>query len=160
MDSFPSHYCAHMLGLPTLCLFANTKPVNSDATASEHYMFLEQALSCRPCYATVHCPVYGGIECRNFSPPTMVADQVEALLIGAARTHQYTTSTDIFPARNRIHLHLRFVEIQARVASAMPPSSFLMTLLSELVRAIRREGLIAAIRRSGRFLAKKYRALQ
>jgi hypothetical protein len=51
MDSFPSHYCAHVLGLPTLCLFANTKPVNSNAMASEHYMFLEQALSCRPCYA-------------------------------------------------------------------------------------------------------------
>lgn len=159
MDSFPSHYCAHMLGLPTLCLFANTKPANSDAMASAHYMFLEQALSCRPCYAIAHCPVYGGTECRNFASPMMVADQIDALLIGAAQTHKHTASTDIFPTRSKINVHLRFIEIQARVASAIPPSSFLMTLLYEFARAIRREGLIAAIRRSGRFLAKKYRVL-
>lgn len=158
MDSFPSHYCAHMLGLPTLCLFANTKPANSNAMASPHYMFLEQALSCRPCHATTHCPVYGGIECRNFASPMMIADQIEALLIGAAQTHKHPNPIDTFPARNKINVHLRFIEIQARIASAMPSSSFLMALPYEFVRAIRREGLIAAIRRSGRFLAKKYRA--
>lgn len=159
MDSFPSHYCAHILGLPTLCLFASTKPANSNAMASESYMFLEQALSCRPCYAIAHCPVYGGAECRNFVSPIMVADQVDALLIGAVQTQKHTASTGIFPIRKKINAHLRFIKIQARVASAIPPSSFLMALLYEFGVAIRREGLLAAIRRSGRFLAKKYRAL-
>jgi len=159
MDSFPSHYCAHMLGLPTICLFASTKPANSDAMASTHYMFLEQALSCRPCYAIAHCPVYGGTECRNFASPAMVADQVETLLIGAAQTHRRPASPDISPERSKINVHLRFVEIQARVANATMPSSFLIALLYEFVRAIRREGLVAAIRRSRKFLAKKYRAL-
>ena len=159
MDSFPSHYCAHMLGLPTLCLFANTKPVNSDAMASAHYSFLERGLSCRPCYAIVHCPVYGGTECRNFAPPLTVANQIDALLIGAAQTHKLTDSTDIFPMRSKINVHLRFIKIQARIAGAIPPSSFLLILLYEFAKAIRREGLIAAIRRSGRFLAKKYRTL-
>ena len=159
MDSFPSHYCAHMLGLPTLCLFANTKPVNSDAMTSAHYQFLERALTCRPCYAIVNCPVYGGTECKNFVPPKTVADQIDALLIGEEQTRKITDSTDIFPTRQKVNVHLRFIKIQARIAGAIPPSSFLLTLLYEFVKAIRREGLIAAIRRSGRFLVKKYRTL-
>jgi len=159
MDSFPSHYCAHVLGLPTLCLFANTKPVNSDAMASAHYMFLEQALSCRPCYAIAHCPIYGGTECRNFVPPMIVADQIDALLTGTTQPHKRIASIDISPSRSKINIYLHLVKVQARVASVMPPSSFLMALLYEFIRAVRREGLVAAIRRSGRFLIKKYRAL-
>jgi hypothetical protein len=159
MDSFPSHYCAHVLGLPTLCLFANTKPANSDAMASANYLSLEQALSCRPCYAIAHCPIYGGTECRNFAPPMVVVAQIDSLLAGTTKTHNRIASVGIFPPRNKTNIYLRFIEIQAHVASAVPPSSFLIALSYEFVRAIRREGLFAAIRRSCRFLARKYRAL-
>ena len=162
MDSFPSHYCAHVLGLPTVCLFSSTKPANSNATPSGHYAFLEQGLRCRPCYSVTHCPVYGGTECRNFVAPLVVADQIEFLLVGAP---QATMPRGILPQstaspRRTMKIHMRFVRFQAWLASFVPSVPFWAGLLREFLMAIRREGLLPAIRRSGRFLVRKFRGLR
>lgn len=79
MDSFPAHYATHLLGAPTLCLFACTHPANSDARAHPGYVALHQGLDCTPCGAFSRCPRYGGSECRNFTPPQDVFDVIEAM---------------------------------------------------------------------------------
>ncbi len=80
MDSFPAHFATHVVGMPTLCLFASTRPLNSDTLPSHRYRALEQGLACRPCYSLVECRKYGGRECLNFVPPRFVADQVVTML--------------------------------------------------------------------------------
>lgn len=79
MDSFPAHYAAHVAGIPTLCLFGNTQPANSDAAGSERYRALEQGIECRPCWAQSQCPRYGGEECRNFVAPERVVAELLAM---------------------------------------------------------------------------------
>lgn len=79
MDSFPVHYAAHLLGAPTLCLFASTHPANSDARTHPGYAALHQGLDCTPCGAFSRCPRYGGAECRNFTPPQGVFDAIDAM---------------------------------------------------------------------------------
>lgn len=79
MDSFPVHYAAHLLGAPTLCLFASTHPANSDAMAHAGFAALHQGLDCTPCGAFSRCPRYGGAECRNFTPPQGVFDAIDAM---------------------------------------------------------------------------------
>lgn len=72
MDSFPTHYAIHVLGIPTICLFSSTAPGNSDAGSAPHYRALEMGLPCRPCRAVARCPKYDGDVCRNFSAPDKV----------------------------------------------------------------------------------------
>lgn len=69
MDSFPTHYAIHVLGIPTICLFSSTAPENSDAGSAVHYRALEAGLKCRPCRGVATCPQYGGEVCRNFVAP-------------------------------------------------------------------------------------------
>ena len=79
MGSFPAHYSAHVHGLPTLCLFSSTRPENSNAPGLAHYAYLEEGLSCRPCYAIARCPLYQQDRCRNFVSPERVAEEVDRM---------------------------------------------------------------------------------
>lgn len=79
MDSFPCHYAAHVLGTPTICLFACTQPSNSDAPASPRYAALEMRLPCRPCGAYATCPRDGGSECDNFVAPERVMEALDKI---------------------------------------------------------------------------------
>jgi hypothetical protein len=80
MDSFPCHYTAHILGFPTICLFANTRPENSNAIQSEYYRFLENGLPCRPCSEVNVCPVNKKSYCENFVEPDRVVDEIITML--------------------------------------------------------------------------------
>lgn len=80
MDSFPCHYAAHVLNVPTICLFASTQPANSDAVESSRYMALEMGLPCRPCGAWSICPRNGSAECGNFVTPEKVAEAIKRVL--------------------------------------------------------------------------------
>ncbi len=80
MDSFPVHYAAHVMGLPTLCLFSSTQPENSNAPASAYYRHLEKGLDCNPCGAVAKCPLNGSAVCNNFTEPAVVAREVEHML--------------------------------------------------------------------------------
>jgi hypothetical protein len=80
MDSFPAHYAAHVLGLPTLCLFSSTRPANSNAPVAENYRHLENGLGCCPCQAVTKCPLNGREVCNNFSAPETVAREIEHML--------------------------------------------------------------------------------
>jgi hypothetical protein len=80
MDSFPVHYAAHVLGLPTICLFACTQPANSDALPSIHYKFLEKGLNCRPCQAIDRCSRTLKHKCDNFVEPATVAQEINIML--------------------------------------------------------------------------------
>lgn len=79
MDSLPAHYATHLLGAPTLCLFASTHPANSDARPHQGYAALHQQLPCTPCGTFSRCPRFGGAECRNFSPPQAVFEAIQTM---------------------------------------------------------------------------------
>jgi hypothetical protein len=79
MDSLPAHYATHLLGAPTLCLFASTHPANSDAPAHPGYAALHQQLPCTPCGTFSRCPRFGGAECRNFTSPQAVFEAIETM---------------------------------------------------------------------------------
>lgn len=79
-DSFPSHYAAHVLGVPTICLFGPTKPANSDARLSSHYKYLEIELHCRPCSHVDCCLTHGKPWCSNFVPPDLLLKELFAML--------------------------------------------------------------------------------
>ena len=81
VDSFPHHFVRHMLGWPTIALFANTKPCNSDARESADYRALVGALPCNPCGADQECPMIGREDCDNFAQP----HQVVAAILEMAR---------------------------------------------------------------------------
>jgi hypothetical protein len=72
VDSFPHHFVRHVLGWPTVALFANTKPCNSDAREGPDYRAVVGALPCNPCGAEQHCPILGGEDCANFAAPHAV----------------------------------------------------------------------------------------
>lgn len=79
-DSFPSHYAAHVLGLPTICLFGPTKPVNSDARISSRYRYLERELPCRPCCHVDYCITHSKPWCNNFISPEQLLEELFAML--------------------------------------------------------------------------------
>ena len=79
MDSFPAHYAAYALGVPTVCLFASTHPSNSDAAQSPRYRAMQRGIDCCPCGGVTRCPRYGGEQCRNFVAPTEVAAVVREM---------------------------------------------------------------------------------
>ena len=76
-----------MLGWPTVALFANTKPCNSDARERPDYRAVVGALPCNPCGAEQHCPILGGEECANFAQPHEV---VAAILEMARAVYDFT----------------------------------------------------------------------
>lgn len=79
-DSFPSHYAAHVLGLPTICLFGPTKPANSDAVPSPYYKALECGMSCRPCGVLEICPQSEKFHCENFVTPPQLLQEICTML--------------------------------------------------------------------------------
>ncbi|HRA80800.1 MAG TPA: glycosyltransferase family 9 protein [Thauera sp.] len=79
MDSFPAHYATHLLGVPTICLFASTQPANSDARETNCYRALQQGLPCTPCGSFSRCPSFGGPECRNFVSPRTACEAILAM---------------------------------------------------------------------------------
>lgn len=82
VDSFPHHFVRHVLGWPTIGLFANTKPCNSDARQAEDYRAVVGTLPCNPCGANGLCPVLGAEDCANFAAP----EQVVSAILSMART--------------------------------------------------------------------------
>jgi hypothetical protein len=74
VDSFPHHFVRHVLGWPTIGLFANTKPCNSDAKEASDYRALVGHLPCNPCGGHDQCPLFGVSDCANFvNPPQLVS---------------------------------------------------------------------------------------
>lgn len=75
-DSFPCHYSAHVLGVPTIHLFGSTKPVNSNAIISKKYDCLTKEKPCCPCAMLETCRVNGGNDCANFERPNIVFSRI------------------------------------------------------------------------------------
>lgn len=80
MDSFPVHYAVHVAAFPAICLFGNTKPVNSDAHLSPRYVFLENELDCAGCGGYDKCPMNRRAHCNNFPQPNQVYAAATAML--------------------------------------------------------------------------------
>lgn len=80
VDSFPVHYAAHVAGSPAICMFGNTKPVNSDTPLSEHYTFLCNSMGCYGCFGFDRCPNNSSSYCDNFPAPNVVLDAAEKML--------------------------------------------------------------------------------
>lgn len=168
MDSFPCHYAAHILGLPTICLFASTKPSNSNAPATASYCHLEQGLKCRPCYATNTCPIHWDNFCRNFTPPEIVVDKVEEMLsrcykLPVAACHRDAQSTGAnhrspgshISKKRLILINTSHLELRASIAGLIIPFyCYSSTLLREFAASVQREGIVGALRRTARYLIR------
>ncbi|PKU25972.1 hypothetical protein [Telmatospirillum siberiense] len=87
VDSFPHHFVRHVLGWPTIGLFANTKPCNSDAKEAPDYRPVVGNLPCNPCGGHDSCPVLGGENCANFADP---AQLITAILGMASDLYGFT----------------------------------------------------------------------
>ncbi|MDR3441307.1 hypothetical protein [Telmatospirillum sp.] len=87
VDSFPHHFVRHVLGWPSIGLFANTKPCNSDAKAAPDYRALAGSLPCNPCGANSQCPLLGREDCANFVEPARL---VSAILDMAHDLYDFT----------------------------------------------------------------------
>jgi len=173
MDSFPAHYAAHVCGLPTLCLFANTRPENSNAPGLADYVFLEQGLKCRPCDGVARCPLDGQDRCANFVSPERVAHEVDrmsaladnarsrqrrdspAVLVGAGRYCR--PGQDDVPA-NRKKISLHFLGTRATLMDLLwPPLTRASRLGKEFSEEVRTMGILHACFRTARYLRKVVR---
>jgi hypothetical protein len=167
MDSFPVHYAVHVLGLPTICLFANTRPENSNARPAQNYLSLEKGLNCRPCSAILRCPLYGGSHCRNFAAPETVITEVERMLeaVATGRTAPHADPTTSLDAANILDSQVRrpsskpkFISFKylglksALIWPVLPYSSYLLRLYEEFFAVVKSDGLLLAMLRTLRFL--------
>lgn len=80
MDSFPVHYSAYVAGVPSICLFSSTKPVNSHAPVSDYYQYFNNNLGCEGCFGFDVCPVYNQKSCKSFSSPENVYNSAASML--------------------------------------------------------------------------------
>jgi hypothetical protein len=69
IDSFPHHFVRHVMGWPTIGLFANTKTCNSDAAGGITYQTATNRLPCNPCGHLDICPAFGSPHCHNHLEP-------------------------------------------------------------------------------------------
>jgi ADP-heptose:LPS heptosyltransferase len=76
VDSFPHHFARLVMGWPTVGLFGNTKPCNSDASYGQGYRSSDLNLSCNRCGAYDVCPVFGRKDCANYAPPERVVADI------------------------------------------------------------------------------------
>jgi hypothetical protein len=159
MDSFPSHFAAHVVGLPTVCLFSSTRPENSDAPSAKHYVVLEKGLECRPCCYATYCHRYDRDECANFVEPEAVVATVERML--AATAGGSTAAAVSVPTRRRETsvsggsgevarpiktIRLRYVRFQMLMWRLSPAHSKTARWLEAVYRIYRTQGW-RAIRR-------------
>ena len=173
MDSFPCHYGAHILGVPTICLFSSTRPANSNASRSSYYSSLELGLKCRPCYAAKECPLYGGSNCRNFVSPEVVANEVDKMLRSACLEKTdvlacgstpeddcYLTVPGTSLKKKAKRINGSHLGAKAMFAGLLiPVSCYSSTLQREFVASVEREGVVGALRRTGRYIRRLLRSV-
>ncbi len=79
VDSFPHHFARLVAGWPTVGLFGNTQPRNSDARHGEGYRSSVLTLACNRCGVaglSAPCPIFGTKDCANYAPPEQVAADI------------------------------------------------------------------------------------
>ena len=170
MDSFPCHYSAWFLGLPTVCLFGSTRPDNSNAPNAINYAYLEKGLRCRPCYGVVRCPLYGGSHCLNFVAPEKVLDAVEGILAMAEKSNKTDSirpdcgTEEVRCCLEPIQMigkvkRISFsgIRVQIAIASAvLPCTKFFSLVYTEFFDSVAREGLLLTMMRTLRFLRRSF----
>lgn len=168
MDSFPAHYAAHVRGIPTICLFASTRPENSDAPSASNYVHLEEGLRCRPCYGIARCPLYGGADCRNFVSPDTVAATVVQMMEGRWKKEgqqpEVSAPDELCqpdPGEQSAkvkRIALRHIRLKVTLTSAVLPSlRYIALLYREYAAIVRKDGFLLANLHSLRFLRKALR---
>jgi hypothetical protein len=172
MDSFPVHYAAHVLGLPTICLFASTRPENSNARPAINYSYLEKGLQCRPCLGIARCPRYGGSNCRNFVDPLTVVTEVEGMLdavddgkavrFGVPEMSTGTVVDEARPASRRLPkkkmISFRYLWLKAvLIWPVLSYWSYLFRLHDEFAAVVKTDGFLLAVLRTLRFLRRSFR---
>jgi hypothetical protein len=70
------------VGWPTIGLFGNTKPCNSDARYGEGYRSSDLSLSCNRCGAYDVCPALNRRDCINYAAPARVVSDILDLARG------------------------------------------------------------------------------
>lgn len=168
MDSFPCHYAAHVLGLPTICLFASTRPENSNAPTALNYVHLEKGLPCRPCGGIVTCPLQGNRYCENFVNPEAVVAEVERLLksptnvtsVEVSDTEVQSICVDSLPiAVEEIDRRVKEIRFNCLLTKPILFDLFIrcypyLLFFKEYAAAVDQEGFLMASIRTVRFLCR------
>lgn len=169
MDSFPTHLAAHVLGLPTICLFGSTRPENSDAPQSSHYHYLEKGLNCRPCYGIAKCPLYRGNDCANFALPSAVVQTINDMLNDlevssypvAAGRETLAETQPVLVGDTRSSRSIDLSQSKAKmpfyaiVVMVTPSFAFVRQIIKEFVTSLKRDGWHQTYLRSRRYLQRK-----
>lgn len=176
MDSFPCHYSAHVLGLPTICLFSCTRPENSNAPGAVNYAYLEVGLDCRPCSAVALCPLYRDGDCRNFVSPEVVANEIASMIrsVRSTATEPEARAGTATPPRPdgavvppalpeektaTDQISMARLDLQILVAGVLLPRfRYPSEHYREFCAAVRREGILSAMRRTVRFIIRRFRS--
>lgn len=79
-DSFPSHYAAYVMGVPTIYLFGPTGQEISAPPDSRTVLAKERRLDCRPCNYIDICPLNHRRWCDNFTPPDQLLSEILEML--------------------------------------------------------------------------------
>jgi hypothetical protein len=72
IDSFPLQYAAHVLNIPSICLFGPSKPGNTGAKVNKYYYFIDKNMPCDGCNSFDRCRANGKSVCFKYTEPTDV----------------------------------------------------------------------------------------
>ncbi|GAB4304699.1 MAG: hypothetical protein Fur0034_21760 [Desulfuromonadia bacterium] len=79
-DSFPCHYAAYVMGVPTIHLFGPTRQEISSPPSTIISISRERRLGCRPCTHIEICRPKNQRWCDNFTPPDQLLSDILAML--------------------------------------------------------------------------------
>ena len=80
IDSFPLQYAAHVVNMPSICLFGPSKPGNTGAKVSKYYYFIDKNMPCDYCNSFDRCYANGKPGCFNYAEPPDVFNAAVKML--------------------------------------------------------------------------------
>lgn len=72
IDSFPLQYAAHVMNIPSICIFGPSKPAATGAKVNKYYHFIDKNMPCDHCRPFDRCYANGKPVCFNYTEPTDV----------------------------------------------------------------------------------------
>jgi hypothetical protein len=80
IDSFPMQHAAHVLNIPSICMFGPSKPAGTGAKVGKYYQFIHKNMPCDHCNSLDRCYANGKSECFNYAEPTNIFNAAVKML--------------------------------------------------------------------------------
>jgi tetratricopeptide (TPR) repeat protein len=138
MDSFPVHYGAHITGTPTICIFGNTKPVNSDARISKFYNYVFGELKCAGCFGFDRCPLNNKTTCNNFPKPEKIYETAVKMLdelynVNKSAIEEKEKEAAILINEGKLNEAINCIESALDISPDLHDAHFLLGVLNDAV---------------------------